>query len=108
LFLSAHFVKYVTTASYLEPKLAESEVIESITCHYLLRNTEAASEHKTKQYSKSIRNVGKPRIVRRKDNKFLLGKVHQSDKYKVNVGRLSQNTRILHFCTILLSVVFLN
>jgi hypothetical protein len=32
--LSAHFLKHVTTASYLEPKLSDREVIEAIRCHY--------------------------------------------------------------------------
>jgi hypothetical protein len=32
--LSAHFLKHVTAASYLEPKLSDCEVIEAIRCHY--------------------------------------------------------------------------
>jgi hypothetical protein len=32
--LSAHFLKYATMASYLEPKLNDSEVIEALRCHY--------------------------------------------------------------------------
>jgi hypothetical protein len=32
--LSAHFLKYATMASYLEPKLTDSEIIEALRCHY--------------------------------------------------------------------------
>jgi hypothetical protein len=32
--LSAHFLKYATMASYLEPKLTDYEVIEALRCHY--------------------------------------------------------------------------
>ena len=32
--LSAHFLKYVNLASYLEPKLTDNEVIEAVRCHY--------------------------------------------------------------------------
>jgi hypothetical protein len=32
--LSAHFLKHVTAASYLEPKLSDCETIEAIRCHY--------------------------------------------------------------------------
>jgi hypothetical protein len=32
--LSAHFLKHVTAASYLEPKLSDEETIEAIRCHY--------------------------------------------------------------------------
>jgi hypothetical protein len=32
--LSAHFLKYATMASYLEPKLTDCEVIEALRCHY--------------------------------------------------------------------------
>jgi hypothetical protein len=32
--LAAHFLKYVTMASYLEPKLSDYEVIEAARCHY--------------------------------------------------------------------------
>jgi hypothetical protein len=32
--LSDHFFKYATMASYLEPKLTDNEIIESLRCHY--------------------------------------------------------------------------
>jgi hypothetical protein len=32
--LSAHFLKYITMASYLEPNLSDYEIMEAIRCHY--------------------------------------------------------------------------
>jgi hypothetical protein len=34
--MSAHLLKFATMASYLEPKLTDNEIIETIRCHYPL------------------------------------------------------------------------
>ena len=52
--LSAHFLKYATMASYLEPKLTDNEIIEALRCHYPQEIQKNIGEHQIKQSSKSF------------------------------------------------------
>jgi hypothetical protein len=68
--LSAHFLKFATMASYLEPKLTDCEIIEALRCHYPQEIQKMLSQYQIEFSGRSFGGPQEIRINGRKDHRL--------------------------------------
>jgi hypothetical protein len=65
--LSAHFLKYATIATYLQPKLSELEIVEAIRFHYPLHIQRVLLTVQSKNISETLNLIKRIQVMEKHD-----------------------------------------
>jgi hypothetical protein len=66
--LSAHFLKYATIATYLQPKLSEVEIVEAIRFHYPLHIQRVLLTEQSKNISETLNLLKRIEVMEKHDS----------------------------------------